>query len=64
MQHFEHFVSADGQERSSHSTDIFLLNATVGRKDFSLSGDLARPLLEGELFTETVTVGRMDGELD
>ena len=34
--------------------DVFNMNSSVGREDFSLSGDLLQPLLDTELLPEAV----------
>lgn len=60
VQHFEHFVTTDRQEGSSHSSDIFEFDSSVSCEDLSLTGYFTGPLLLGELFAETVTVWCME----
>lgn len=56
VQHLEHPVAANREERRSHAADVFLLNAAVRRQNLTLACDFTRPFLQRELFTETVTV--------
>lgn len=62
MQHLEHSVSTNRQERSSHAANVFLLNATICRQDFTLASDFTCPFFQWELFTETVTVRGKENE--
>ena len=56
VQHLEHLVATDRQERCAHTAHILQLDATVRGQDLALAGNLAGPLLRRERFTEAVTV--------
>jgi hypothetical protein len=46
VQHLEHSVASDGEERRSHASDVFLLDAAISRQDFALTSDFTCPLFE------------------
>jgi len=57
VQHLEHVVSADRQERCPHAADVIHPDASIRRHDLPLARDLLRPLLLRELFSEAVSYG-------
>lgn len=55
VEHLVHFIAADWEEWCAHAAHIGQLHTTIGGENFALTGDLTRPFLLRELFTETVT---------
>uniref|UniRef100_A0A8D8ACU8 (northern house mosquito) hypothetical protein n=1 Tax=Culex pipiens TaxID=7175 RepID=A0A8D8ACU8_CULPI len=57
VQHLEHLVASDGQERSAHSTHVVQLDATVRGQDLTLAGNFTGPLFRRESLTEAMRNG-------
>lgn len=56
VQHFEHFIAANGKEWGTHATNVGQFYTTIGGQDFTLASHFTGPFLLRELFAEAMTV--------
>lgn len=57
VQHVEHVVSTNGQERSSHALDILGIDSGISDQHFGFSDHLVGPLFLVEIGSVTVSDG-------